>query len=444
MRLLGLLNESPDEAYYEDRYLSFAQQGSLTFGIAKGRIWSAFTNEAPKALDSIGNPGAMTHSKLSLIIAGLAETVAPAQRAWNVLSKLYGPYFFARIARNDEPEERTLDHMAKLLRSDSTGEWDGYTEEDYQETVRTHLAKIREFIPILKLSHEGRPTVSGPDFQHNGRAWYHPSAGILISFWDRQPPANILPQIISHCQDKFEVPDTDRVWVQDLNMSDDEWLPVGITAQSLDGDVRDRIMNLSAMLHTATPEQKQRIKAQIRELRASAGEVEEELPEWGSTRGANAAQAAGYDSTARHNATRREESLLSTVRRTLGEGETSYGDPMEVLGMPYDSQNISVGMIGLNNSEVDQQIIRISKVLAIKGAPPGTGTRFMTDLCKLADERSIILTLNPADRGDFKGGKHKVTSSRSRVVNFYKRFGFREAKSSDYYDYGGRMYRLPQ
>lgn len=53
-----------------------------------------------------------------------------------------------------------------------------------------------------------------------------------------------------------------------------------------------------------------------------------------------------------------------------------------------------------------------------------TGTEFMKDLCKYADKNEKILALSPTDM--FVGKENY-----NRLVNFYKKFGFRETTHKD-------------
>jgi len=71
----------------------------------------------------------------------------------------------------------------------------------------------------------------------------------------------------------------------------------------------------------------------------------------------------------------------------------------------------------------------------------GAGTAAMNDLTDYADERGLTIVLIPGVKD-----VHQGTSSRSRLVKFYKRFGFIENKGRkmDYAIGGGKMVRYPQ
>jgi GNAT superfamily N-acetyltransferase len=49
----------------------------------------------------------------------------------------------------------------------------------------------------------------------------------------------------------------------------------------------------------------------------------------------------------------------------------------------------------------------------------GTGTAIMRELCAFADRHAAQISLKTASKGD-----HVATTSRARLVRFYKRFGF--------------------
>jgi len=49
----------------------------------------------------------------------------------------------------------------------------------------------------------------------------------------------------------------------------------------------------------------------------------------------------------------------------------------------------------------------------------GVGTAIMRDLCEFADRYSAEIRLTPASKGD-----NAATTSRARLIRFYKRFGF--------------------
>jgi GNAT superfamily N-acetyltransferase len=49
----------------------------------------------------------------------------------------------------------------------------------------------------------------------------------------------------------------------------------------------------------------------------------------------------------------------------------------------------------------------------------GVGTAIMQELCEFADRHAAEISLKPASKGDYA-----ATTSRGRLVRFYRRFGF--------------------
>jgi GNAT superfamily N-acetyltransferase len=71
----------------------------------------------------------------------------------------------------------------------------------------------------------------------------------------------------------------------------------------------------------------------------------------------------------------------------------------------------------------------------------GLGTKALNKLTDYADEHGRRIILTPATADGFHG-----TTSRNRLVKFYKRFGFVESKGRniDYEIGAGKMYRNPR
>lgn len=93
----------------------------------------------------------------------------------------------------------------------------------------------------------------------------------------------------------------------------------------------------------------------------------------------------------------------------------------------YDNGN---GMIDLSAITVDKS-----------AQGQGSGTGAMTDLAQYADERGLTIVLIPGVKDTGHG-----TTSRTRLVKFYKRFGFIENKGNkmDFAIGGGKMVRYPR
>ena len=89
------------------------------------------------------------------------------------------------------------------------------------------------------------------------------------------------------------------------------------------------------------------------------------------------------------------------------------------------------------NDMIELSAIHVDKASQKQGA----GTGAMNDLADYADQRALTIVLTPGVKDTGQG-----TTSRSRLVKFYKRFGFRENKGRniDFAIGGGKMIRDPQ
>jgi hypothetical protein len=57
--------------------------------------------------------------------------------------------------------------------------------------------------------------------------------------------------------------------------------------------------------------------------------------------------------------------------------------------------------------------------IIVKDRKQGVGTAIMQELCEFADHHAAEIRLKTASKGD-----HVATTSRARLIRFYKRFGF--------------------
>ena len=98
-------------------------------------------------------------------------------------------------------------------------------------------------------------------------------------------------------------------------------------------------------------------------------------------------------------------------------------------------KNLDTLMLSYDNNR-NSIIIHMIKVHSKK---EGTGSYVMRDLTTFADNNGMNIWLDPAQRDD-----HHGTTSRSRLVKFYKRFGFVENKGRNKdFSWRGGMYRTP-
>lgn len=92
--------------------------------------------------------------------------------------------------------------------------------------------------------------------------------------------------------------------------------------------------------------------------------------------------------------------------------------------------------------ETNNNAIKLSSLIIPKevGRKSGIGTNIMNDIINYADKVRKTVVLNPAQKDDYHG-----TTSRARLIKFYKRFGFVENKGRRKdYRIGESMYRLPK
>jgi GNAT superfamily N-acetyltransferase len=57
--------------------------------------------------------------------------------------------------------------------------------------------------------------------------------------------------------------------------------------------------------------------------------------------------------------------------------------------------------------------------IIVRDRKTGIGTAIMQELCEFADRHAAEIRLTPASKGDYA-----ATTSRARLMRFYKRFGF--------------------
>jgi len=106
---------------------------------------------------------------------------------------------------------------------------------------------------------------------------------------------------------------------------------------------------------------------------------------------------------------------------------TASKHKLRQLWLYYDSRHNVIDLSAIHVDKADQK--------------QGAGTGAMNDLTDFADERDLAIVLIPGVRDTGHG-----TTSRSRLVKFYKRFGFIENKGRkmDFAIGGGKMIRYPQ
>lgn len=265
--LKDTLSESPDGAEFvvpdtrQRINLNSGTDQAITFGMLEGKVLMGTHSDLPPewAQYCPFNKGVMTHAKLATM-------------------RLH-------------PEEASS-YMRQLVHRPDTKK-----------------AVLKEFARLL----DGDRRM----LYHDGRAWFWPEGGILfVSFWDVIPESADLQAILRGLQN--ETGGAERIMLQSGDMNDHEWTEEQTATKSnVHGDAANEIKRLSALLHTATPDQKVAIKQQIAKLRQSAGleqDGRDEKAGWGAARAGQVAAKEGYRSPVERNAALRQESRYATPR----------------------------------------------------------------------------------------------------------------------------------
>lgn len=91
-------------------------------------------------------------------------------------------------------------------------------------------------------------------------------------------------------------------------------------------------------------------------------------------------------------------------------------------------------------SEYKDKIILDSIIIKKEDRGKGIGSKVINELCDYADKNQKVICLTPAVKDDYQG-----TTSQSRLMEFYKRFGFvlNRGRNKDF-SISELMYRLPK
>jgi GNAT superfamily N-acetyltransferase len=76
----------------------------------------------------------------------------------------------------------------------------------------------------------------------------------------------------------------------------------------------------------------------------------------------------------------------------------------------------------VTHSLLTGNVIELTWII-VQDRKQGVGTAIMRELCEFADRHAAEIRLTPASKGD-----NAATTSRARLIRFYKRFGFRADK----------------
>lgn len=109
------------------------------------------------------------------------------------------------------------------------------------------------------------------------------------------------------------------------------------------------------------------------------------------------------------------------------------------------SENMSSGLKNIKN-KYSEEIEKFNvyefngklsiDLIVMKNKNSGYGTKVMQELCDYADSKNLIMILSPSN---------EFGSSKSRLIEFYKRFGFVENKGKNkIFGIFETMYRTPK
>lgn len=132
--------------------------------------------------------------------------------------------------------------------------------------------------------------------------------------------------------------------------------------------------------------------------------------------------------------------------KPMSEKDSTLQSKLDILNDKY-KDNLKIHVTA------HKDYIELNELISKKTAPLGTGSSYMQELCKLADENNKIIVLMTALKGYGKTNKSddyfsqfKTTTSSDRLKRFYGRFGF--VSNYDKRDYRpdlrGNMHRYPK
>lgn len=119
-----------------------------------------------------------------------------------------------------------------------------------------------------------------------------------------------------------------------------------------------------------------------------------------------------------------ELDVLTQVKATINDIEAKHDENFDTLLISENEKDVTVSSI----------------IVPKEGRKKGAGTALMQDVTDYADQTGKVVRLTPGVKDDRHG-----TTSRKRLVKFYKRFGFVEnkGKNKDFTYNAGEMYREP-
>lgn len=122
--------------------------------------------------------------------------------------------------------------------------------------------------------------------------------------------------------------------------------------------------------------------------------------------------------------------IATTIKEYHNENDEQFSKLVEDLMNDIESR-YSVDLF-IYYSKFAHTIILSKIVVDKKDRSKGIGTNIMREICDFADKHNLRIALTPSS--DFGGSK-------SRLIQFYKSFGFKNYKG---YEFRESMIRIPQ
>jgi len=322
---------------------SFQDDNCIVFGLLGGEFvsaWGADSSEADHFMEVISKYDVvlpMTHTKLYLqnqyTPEELDEFAAGIERlkrtlggigafdydSWHALSEenpdAYDAVREAALGTWNDDHPEPVD--------DSSDEW--YEWQDLQDAVVEQAVDalwqevtwFRRNLLDLCYGDEDGEGHARDQFELPGRAWPvnqdDGTPALLVSFWgSSQHPE--LEAVLARIRHEYGLPDGTLTYFEDT--VDDEWMKAGggePEAPAHDPAVVDRIRRLMARMHVAGPEEKEKIRAEVAQLRAAIGAPVDPKAGAGSKRAGRSASAAGFDHAAGFHAAHRTEAIIAAL-----------------------------------------------------------------------------------------------------------------------------------
>jgi hypothetical protein len=339
-----ILKEDPDLASFEGEPFWYYHPKAITFGVVgdpaprfmkRGQLLSATQKDFKPYLDVLlpFNLGKVTHAKLPFIAneewaKEALDVAVRATKAFNNMTTTLG------LGTSDLSIPKIHSHLQKILNYKEIGIPRKRAKLSLNILVANGLhlpEELNDAISFLntpevrKFMEEAIDLDSFSDtfadrygiFSIFGRMWpakYEGRPFVLASFWGA-PSSVDMGRVATELVRKYRL--QGQILVQNDTNDINEWMPVGVSSRILGDDVLKEIKELSSRLHTATPEEKVKIRNRISSLKAQAG-IEDESPKFGAAKKANVASKAGFRSTAEYSAAATQESFRKSLELIRG------------------------------------------------------------------------------------------------------------------------------